>query len=276
VSSRRTGTDLAAKVAIVTGGGSGVGAAITRALVAAGAEVVCTDIDGEAARRVVASLDGAGHAEALALDVTDAAAVKDVVDSVVSRTGRIDFMFNNAGIVYVAPVEDLTLDQWNRIVDVNLRGVVHGVAAAYPHMINARRGHIINTASAAGLMASGLVTSYATTKYAVVGLSLALRTEAAGYGVGVTAICPSAVETPLLDKGGAGDINPRRFFLEAEKTTKAYDVDRLAQDVLRAIRRNDPLLVVPRRTRLGWVVSRVAPGVTLRMTTNYVARQRRT
>ena len=203
-------TRFGGKQAIVTGAGSGIGAALCRALATAGADVVCTDIDGEAAARTAASLTK--PAIARQLDVTDAAAVQDAVDDVVDRTGRIDLMFNNAGITWGGDTELLTLDQWNAIIDVNIRGVVHGVHAAYPHMVRQRHGHIVNTASMAGLAAAGRITSYVMTKHAVVGLSLALRSEAASRGVGVLAICPTAVDTPILDKGWLGDFNGREFY----------------------------------------------------------------
>ena len=123
---------FAGKQAIVTGAGSGIGAALCRALVAAGADVLCTDIDGEAAARTSDSLTGPGAARSARLDVTDAAAVQHAVDDVVARCGRLDLMFNNAGIAWGGDTELLTLEQWNAIIDVNIRGVVHGVAAASP------------------------------------------------------------------------------------------------------------------------------------------------
>lgn len=169
------------KQAIVTGGGSGIGAALCRTLAAAGADVVCTDIDGDAAAKTVAGLRNARSA---VLDVTDPAAVQAAVDDVVARAGRLDLMFNNAGITWGGDTELLTLDQWNAIIDVNIRGVVHGVAAAYPVMLRQGHGHIVNTASMAGLTAAGQITSYVMTKHAVVGLSLALRSEAVSRGVG--------------------------------------------------------------------------------------------
>ena len=162
--------------------------------------MVCTDLDEAAAARTAAPL----RARSARLDVTDAAAVQACVDDVVPRTGRLDLMFNNAGITWGGDTELLTMDQWNAIIDVNIRGVVHGVAAAYPQMVRQGFGHIINTASMAGLAAAGQITSYVMTKHAVVGLSLALRSEAAGRGVGVLAVCPTAVETPILDKGAIG------------------------------------------------------------------------
>ena len=219
---------FAGKQAIVTGAGSGIGAALCRALVSAGATVVCTDIDGDAAERTAAALGA--NARSARLDVTDAAAVQAAVDEVVDRAGRLDLMFNNAGIVWGGDTELLTLDQWNAIIDVNLRGVVHGVAAAYPLMVRQGHGHIINTASMAGLTAAGQITSYVTTKHAVVGLSLALRSEAVTRGVGVLVVCPSAVETPILDKGAVGGFVGRDYFLQSQGVKTAYDPDRLARD----------------------------------------------
>lgn len=262
------------KQAIVTGGGSGIGAALCRALVAAGADVVCTDIDGAAAAKTVESLAGPGSARSATLDVTDAAAVQAAVDEVVSRTGRLDLMFNNAGIAWGGDTELLTLEQWNAIIDVNIRGVVHGVAAAYPVMLRQGHGHIVNTASMAGLTAAGQITSYVMTKHAVVGLSLALRSEAVSRGVGVLAICPSAVETPILDKGAIGGFVGRDYYLRGQGMKTAYDPDRLARDTLRAVERNKALLVVPKRAHASWLFARLAPGLLQRLSVGFVERQR--
>lgn len=258
------------KQAIVTGAGSGIGAALCRALSMAGAEVVCTDIDEAAA---------AGTAEPLGarwsrLDVTDGAAVAECVDEVVERAGRIDLMFNNAGITWGGDTELLTLDQWNAIIDVNIRGVVHGVAAAYPVMVKQGHGHIVNTASMAGLAAAGQITSYVMSKHAVVGLSLALRSEAAGRGVGVLAICPTAVETPILDKGSVGGFVGRDFYRMGQRSTTFASADDLAADTLRAIENNKALLVWPRQARMAWRFARYAPGLLQRMSIGFVAKQR--
>ncbi|WP_179473063.1 SDR family NAD(P)-dependent oxidoreductase [Mycolicibacterium vinylchloridicum] len=265
-------TRFAGKQAIVTGAGSGIGAALCRALAGAGADVVCSDVDGAAAERTAASL--ARPATALQLDVTDASAVQRAVDSLVERTGRLDLLFNNAGITWGGDTELLTLDQWNSIIDVNIRGVVYGVHAAYPHMVRQKGGHIVNTASMAGLAAAGRITSYVMTKHAIVGLSLALRTEALGHGVGVLAICPTAVDTPILDKGWLGDFNGREFYQMGQRSETFYSPDRLAADTLRAIERNKALLVAPRQARMAWLFARLAPGLLNRMAVRFVDQQR--
>jgi NAD(P)-dependent dehydrogenase (short-subunit alcohol dehydrogenase family) len=262
------------KHAIVTGAGSGIGAALCRALVTAGADVVATDVDGAAAARTAESLHGPGTASSATLDVTDAAAVAAAVDAVVARTGRLDLMFNNAGIAWGGDTELLTLAQWNAIIDVNIRGVVHGVAAAYPVMLRQGRGHIVNTASMGGLTAAGQITSYVMTKHAVVGLSLALRSEAVSRGVGVLAICPGAVETPILDKGAIGGFVGRDYYLRGQGTKTAYSPDRLARDTLKAIERNKALLVAPKSSHASWLFARLAPGLLQRMSIRFIADQR--
>lgn len=242
---------------------------------AAGCHVVLGDIDGEGAREVAASLVGPGSATGVALDVTDAEAVAAAVEAVVDARGSIDLMFNNAGITLIGDSEQLSLEQWNSIIDINIRGVVNGVAAAYPRMITQRSGQIVNTASAGGLMAAGLLTSYVMTKHAVVGLSLALRTEAADHGVGVTVICPGAVETPILEKGEFGSINGRDYYLKGQGIKKAVDPDLLAAKVLDAVVADKPLVIEPVQTRFAWRLNRFLPGVMERASIRYVAKQRR-
>jgi NAD(P)-dependent dehydrogenase (short-subunit alcohol dehydrogenase family) len=238
-----------------------------------GAHVLCTDIDGAAAERTAHALGP--RARSIRVDVTDADSVQAAVDDVVLRAGRLDLMFNNAGITWAADTEKLTLKHWNSIIDVNIRGVVHGVAAAYPQMVEQGHGFIVNTASMAGLAAAGQITSYVMSKHAVVGLSLALRSEAAAHHIGVLAICPAAVETPILDKGLITGINGREFYRMGQRSKEFYDPDRLARETLRAVERNRALLVVPRTAYAGWLLARFAPGLMQRMSIRFMAQQRR-
>jgi NAD(P)-dependent dehydrogenase (short-subunit alcohol dehydrogenase family) len=261
--------------AIVTGGGSGIGRALVHALVRDGVAVRCADLDGAAAAATAESATGPGAARPEALDVTDAAAVQALVDDVVLDAGRLDLMFNNAGITFGGETEELTLAQWDAIVDVNVRGVVHGVAAAYPAMVRQGSGHIVNTASMGGLMAAGLITSYVMTKHAVVGLSLALRSEAAGKGVGVTVVCPSAVDTPILDKGYVGRFNGRDYYLKGQGVRRPLDPDVLARQTLDAVARNRAMLVTPRSARLQWRIGRLSPRLVELGAARFVEKQRR-
>ena len=177
--------------AVIGGGGWWLGLDLGRELVRAGARVTLADVDGHGVRAVAAEIG----AEAAEVDVTDAEAVQGLVDEVVGRQGSLDLMFNNAGIVFGGPTDEMTKAHWDRMIDVNLNGVVNGVLAAYPQMVRQGHGHIVNTASTAGLAPAVLVAAYSATKHAVVGLTGALRPEAAQHGVRVSALCPGAVDT---------------------------------------------------------------------------------
>ena len=155
-------------VAIVTGGASGIGAAIGRHLAREGARVVLADRQLDLASEIAASIhDAGGKAEAVELDVRDAIAFDAIVALTIERHGRLDYLFNNAGIGVAGEMRDYRLDDWRDVVDVNLMGVVHGVQASYGRMIAQGFGHIVNTASVAGLLPSPFMGSYTTTKHAV-------------------------------------------------------------------------------------------------------------
>lgn len=258
-----------ARIAIITGAASGIGKALASALVARGDTVVVADIDGEGAERAARELarNAPGSARPAAVDVRDAAAVQALVNDTRERYGRLDVMVNNAGIGVGGEAHELLLAHWDRVIDVNLRGVVHGVHAAYPVMIEQRSGHIVNTASLAGLLPSPLLTPYAMTKHAVVGLSLSLRAEAAAYGVRVTVVCPGVVDTPILDKNGPEDLplstvltgHGREYFRHYQP--RFYSADRLAHDIARGIDRNAALVIAPTSARVAWYACRYTPFV---------------
>jgi NAD(P)-dependent dehydrogenase (short-subunit alcohol dehydrogenase family) len=267
------------KSVLITGAGSGIGRALTLALVRRGAYVYATDIDGAAAARVAESV-GVHHAQAAQLDVRDAAAVAAVVERVVRERGRIDYLFNNAGIGVGGEVQELGVAHWDRIIDVNIRGVVHGVVAAYPRMVAQRSGHIVNTASLAGLVPSPLLVPYGMTKHAVVGLSTGLRVEAEAYGVRVSALCPAAIETPILDSEGPSDLPKPSWRPDLRRYLTAlagpiYPVERLAEDALDAVARNVGVIVIPGRARIAWRAVRTAPNLVAHLGKRALADEKR-
>jgi NAD(P)-dependent dehydrogenase (short-subunit alcohol dehydrogenase family) len=223
--------------------------------------VVVADIDGAAAQRVADELGPL--ASAAKVDVRDAAAVQAVVDETVEQHGRLDVMVNNAGIAVGGDVLELTLAHWDRIIDVNLRGVVHGIAAAYPVLARQRSGHIVNTASMAGLTTPPYLAPYVAVKHAVVGMSMSLRGEAKAHGVNVTAVCPFWVDTPILDTEGPDDLpkpaSIRGGVRESARRMGIYSPDALATDILRGMDRRRALVVAPRRARALWRLWRVSP-----------------
>jgi NAD(P)-dependent dehydrogenase (short-subunit alcohol dehydrogenase family) len=194
---------FAAKVAIVTGGGSGIGAALCRELARRGAQVVVADINGEDAARVAAAIAGnGGRATASTLDVTREQDVRRLVEATATAHGGADYLFNNAGIGLGGDARDLSLDHWRRVLDVDLYGVVHGVLAAYPIMARQGSGHIVNTSSAAAFFPNPGNAPYCTAKHAIVGLSLSLRLEGADLGVKVNCVCPGFVRTNIYQNAG--------------------------------------------------------------------------
>ncbi len=239
--------------ALVTGGGSGIGKALGGALARRGARVWLSDVDAEGVRAAADAIGGV--TSAATLDVRDAAAFAKLAQGVEATEGRIDLLFNNAGIGVGGEVQELGPEHFDRVIDVNIRGVTNGVAAVYPGMVARRSGHIVNTASAAGLVAVPFMAPYAMSKHAVVGLSSSLRYEAARHGVAVTALCPTAIDTPLLDTTGPEDLSKPSWIpdIRAFLTRVAgapVPVDRFVDAALAGVEKNRELVIEPWTARM--------------------------
>ena len=251
--------------AIVTGGASGIGRALARELAKRGCEVVLADRQIRLAEEVASEIRASGgKARAWEVDVTDYSAVEQLVLETTARTGRLDYIVNNAGIGFGGNVRDYSIKDWNQIVDVNLRGVINGVQAAYQIMINQGFGHIVNTASMAGLIPSPGVVAYATTKHAVVGLSKSLRAEAVSAGVYVSVLCPGVIRTPILEGGRYGrmsvEIPPEKMRQLWEKL-KPMPPDIFAYKAINSIAKNKAIIIVPSWWKLFWWINRLFPSL---------------
>jgi NAD(P)-dependent dehydrogenase (short-subunit alcohol dehydrogenase family) len=244
-------------VAVVTGAGSGIGAALASALASRGAAaVIVADVDATRADTVAARIAAAGgRADPAMVDVTDAAAVGALIESTSSRHGRLDYLFNNAGLGLWGDLRDVTRAQWQQVLDVNLMGVVHGVQAAYPLMAEQGFGHIVNTASLAGLVPAPGVVPYAAAKHAVVGLSLALRAEAQALGVKVSVACPGPVRTNFH----ASLLVTSRQMRGPRSPARAPGAEAAARRVLAGVARNRAVIVFPPRAHLMWLAYRLLP-----------------
>lgn len=255
-------------VALVTGAASGIGEALAQELAHRGCEVVLGDVDVDLAEQVAASIrERGGKASAVELDVTDAATVARVVRQTATRCGRLDYMFNNAGIGTAGELCQHTVEAWRRIVDVNLMGVVHGVQAAYPIMIAQGFGHIVNTASMAGLTPLTVSASYTATKHAVVGLSKVLRAEAHATGVRASVLCPGVIRTPLLAGGRHGiflenrisERGQRELAVRMLERLRPMDVARFARKALDAVAADKAIIIVPAWWKIFWWLERLSP-----------------
>jgi NADP-dependent 3-hydroxy acid dehydrogenase YdfG len=200
-----------------------------------------------------------GRARAAALDVRDAAAFRALVEAVEKESGRIDYLFNNAGIAVNGEMRDVSLDDFRQVLDVNLNGVVHGVTAVYPHMVARGAGHIVNTASLAGLAPAPGIVSYGASKHAVVGLSLSLRAEAADLGVRVTVICPGFIETPILRESRFVNMDQER--LHAMIPIKPISAEACVKEILHGVARNKAIVVVTWQAKALWLLQRISPGL---------------
>jgi NAD(P)-dependent dehydrogenase (short-subunit alcohol dehydrogenase family) len=208
---------LSGKVALVTGGASGIGAGIARVLAGRGARVAIGDLDERSAAAVAADLNG-GSGLGLRLDVTDRASTSTAIDRVEALLGPVDVLVNNAGVSNVAPFLDITDQDWDRLMNVNLRGVLVVTQRVLGGMRQRRYGRVINISSMAGKEGLPNLAHYCATKFGVIGLTQALAKEAAPYNVTVNAVCPGVVRTPLWDHPDAGILRD----LDGEKGWQAF------------------------------------------------------
>ena len=200
-------TNIAGKVVVITGASSGLGEATARYLAERGATVV---LGARRAERLQALVDeitqAGGQASALVTDVTDPAQVQALVDSAVEQYGRLDVILNNAGVMPHSPLERRKIDDWNRTIDINIKGVLYGIAAALPHMQRQKAGHIINVSSVAGHKVGKNNAVYAATKTAVRVITEGLRQEVKPWNLRTTIISPGAVATELPNSITEADV----------------------------------------------------------------------
>ena len=263
------------KVAIITGGASGIGRALSQELARRDVAVVVADKDAQAAQALAVHIEEAGgHVKWTAVDVTNAGEAQKLVQDTLKREGRIDFMFNNAGVAPSGDFRDMSLDAWRKIVDVNLNAAIYGSAAVYPAMIRQGAGHIVNTASLAGLIPAPGMALYTATKYAVVGFSTALRAEAGAFGVRVSVACPAFVRTNIRRTTaallGAEAIDPTH-----DRLIVRIDPMDCARSILKGVERNKAIIVVPFYAGLAWRLYRLFPALFVNVFNPMIARKAR-
>jgi NAD(P)-dependent dehydrogenase (short-subunit alcohol dehydrogenase family) len=251
--------DLNDKVAVVTGAASGIGQATAIEFADKGADLVVSDINEAGLAETVVAIEGKGRkAVALGVDVSRPEQVEGMVKKAIDVFGRIDILMNNAGVGLSGEMRFLSLKDWEWIVGINLWGPIYGIHFSLPQMLKQRSGHIVNVASAAGLIASPGMSAYTTTKFGLVGLSEVLRNELARFGIGVTVVCPGFVRTNIFDatelrgmKDEAGAKNLPSWLGISKETC--------AKDILRAVRKNKFLIIPGPEMKVVYSFKRFAP-----------------
>ena len=249
------------KVAIITGAGSGIGKGLAEELSRRGAHVVISDVNAERIEKAAQGIRKAGGKVAFSLvDVSDYEAVRKMIDDTVATHGRIDYIFNNAGIAVVGAAKDFSIDDWLKVIDINLKGVVNGVATAYPIMVRQGFGHIINTASIEGLAPLTFSASYVTSKYGVVGLTSALRIEGALHGVKVSAVCPGYVKTSMFKDFKVINIDRQKL---TPPDWSGVTPEECASIILHGVERNKAFIVVTLFAKIFWILNRISPDLVI-------------
>ena len=258
--------DLSGKTAVITGAGSGIGRSTALLLARHGARVHVADIDGSAAEAVAAEVGrAAGIALPHTVDVADAGALEALAESVFAVDGHVDILHNNAGIGHGANIEATTIEDWQRVIGVNLLGVAYGVQAFVPRMLlQGRPAAVINTASMAGIVPTAKMAPYCASKYGVVGLSEALNAELSGRGVQVSAICPGIIDTPIVATGiMRGDVAAIQAKASEFYAKRGASPDEVAQAVLKTIAKHRLIVPVPRRqVTIPYLLHRLSPRLT--------------
>jgi NAD(P)-dependent dehydrogenase (short-subunit alcohol dehydrogenase family)/pimeloyl-ACP methyl ester carboxylesterase len=256
------------RLALVTGAGSGIGRATALALAEYGARLLLVDRDGAAVAETAKQIDGA---YAFTCDVSDEAAMERLAGTVLAEHGVPDVVVNNAGIGIAGSFLDTTFDDWRKIIDVNLMGVVHGCRLFGQAMVErGEGGHIVNISSGAAFAPNTSLPAYSTTKAGVLMLSECLRAELAGSGIGVTAVCPGVIATNITRATEyvgrlAGDQDRLRDLVSGFYERRNFTPARVAAEIVEAIGSDRPIAVVTPESKVAYALSRAAPGVLRRL-----------
>ncbi len=254
--------DFKNKVVVITGAGSGIGRATALAFAREGALVVIADKDEQRLIDVKKEIESLGaKAFIKQTDVSDKSQVEMLAQFVLKEFGRVDILHNNAGVSVGGKIEDTSLEDWAWLLGINLWGVIYGVHYFLPSMIKQGYGHIVNTSSVLGLAATPATGTYSTAKFAITGLSEALRSEVHKHGIGVTTICPGLINTRIVADGRIntrGDSRSRRENVVAYFKNHGKPPELVAKAVLKAVRKNRAVVPVGMDAWMYWCIKRLS------------------
>ncbi|MGZ6143465.1 MAG: SDR family NAD(P)-dependent oxidoreductase [Myxococcales bacterium] len=253
--------ELRGKVALVTGAGSGIGRATALAFAAEGCRVAVCDLDPEGLAAVSREL-GDSLLHAARVDVSKRAEVERFAAEVHARVAAVDVLVNNAGVGLAASLLDTTLEDWEWVISTNLWGAIHGMHFFVPAMVaRGQGGQVINVASGLGLASAPAVAAYTTAKFGVVGLSDAARYDLAPHGIGVTAVCPGVINTPILARSRFRGPAPEETRARSERlfARRNYPPQRVGRAIVAAVRNNPPICPVTPEAHVLWWLKRYLP-----------------
>ena len=270
---------LRGKVALVTGAASGIGRETALAFARAGAELVVCDVNEPGLEETASAIRATGRtALARRVDVSRRNDVQTFAAEVHREHGAVDVLMNNAGVGLGAGFLDTPLEDWEWILSINLWGVIHGCHFFLPPMVARGRGHVVNVSSAAGYLATAQLGAYSTTKFAVFGLSEALRDELRPHGIGVTTVCPGIINTPITGaarmRGPVATPEARAALVEIYRR-RNYGPERVAANILKAVARNRPVAPISPEAWTMYLMKRLSPALAARVSRALQARMER-
>lgn len=250
----------AAKTAVITGAAYGLGKAYALAWARRGWRIGLVDIVTEEAERTLDEVRRAGGSgEVYGCDVSSLEQVQALADEVFSAWGEVGLLINNAGVFGAGPVGDAAMEDWRRIIDINFWGVVHGCHAFIPRMREQGFGHIVNTASAGGVISTPETAPYNASKAGVISVSETIKSELAPYGVGVTVACPTFIDTHLLSSMTITQGTPIRDIAKAAFENSRMSADEIAEKVMRAVEKNRLYVFPQLSSKVLWMNKRIWP-----------------
>jgi NAD(P)-dependent dehydrogenase (short-subunit alcohol dehydrogenase family) len=273
-------TNLDGKTVLVTGGASGIGKATALAFARRGANLILCDINEAGLAESEQQIRALGRdVFAQRVDVASRHDMGAFADAVHARVEAVDILMNNAGVALGAGMLDTSLEDWDWIVGINFWGVIHGCHYFVPAMVKrARGGHVINLSSTAGYVAGEALLAYSTTKFAVLGFSEALRDELGRHGIGVTAVCPGVINTPITQSARMRGLQAlpavRDGMIDAFRR-RNYPPERVAGNILKAVQRNRAVAPISPEAWFAYAVKRLAPWAIAWMNRKFADRVRR-
>ena len=251
---------LKGKLVFITGAASGIGRACAKEFAREGSNLLLTDINAENLGHAAEECRQLGvKVDTIVADISKKDEIDRLAKEALQKVGNIDVLYNNAGVMYLGSAKDMTDEDWNWIVDINMWGPVRLTHALLPHFTQRRSGHIVTTASMAGIVGIPGMAAYSLTKFAMVGFSEALRAELAGQGIDVSVVCPHVVESGITETGHYSSANAEKTAKQGMKSGMPYPTHKAAKEIVTGIKKNKGIIPVARGAKSTWALKRLSP-----------------